>query len=88
VEQGIYSKDIRFTCSCRNSSDYLLRFQTCIQITNVRSCNDVYIYSVEIFIIVILMYPVLNLTHILNILDKFSMGVTKTLTIYLNNFER
>jgi hypothetical protein len=22
------------------------------------------------------MYPVLNLTHILNILDKFSMGVT------------
>lgn len=26
------------------------------------------------------MYPVLNLTHILNILDTFSMGVTKTLT--------
>jgi hypothetical protein len=36
----------------------------------------IYIYSVENFIIVILMYPVLNLTHILNILDKFSMGVT------------
>jgi hypothetical protein len=34
------------------------------------------IYSVEIFIIVILMFPVLNLTHMLDILDKFSMGVT------------
>jgi len=30
----------------------------------------------KIVIIVILMYPVLNLTHMLNILDKFRMGVT------------
>jgi hypothetical protein len=30
----------------------------------------------EIVIIVILMYPVLNLTHMLNIPEKFSMGVT------------
>jgi len=28
-------------------------------------------------IIVILMYPVLSITHMLKILDKFSMGVTK-----------
>jgi hypothetical protein len=38
------------------------------------------------FIIVILMYPVLNLTHILNILDKFSMGVTVVDNDYNDDF--
>ena len=45
-------------------------------LADVRSCHDVYIYLVNIFIIVILMYPVINLTHMLNILDMFSLGVT------------
>jgi len=34
-----------------------------------------YICSEKFLIIVVLMYPVPSLTHMLNILDKFSMGV-------------
>jgi hypothetical protein len=44
-------------------------------LSDVRTYIGVYIHLVENYV-VILMYPVLNLTHMLNILDKFSVGVT------------
>lgn len=42
-----------------------------IKCTNLCGC----IYSFERNYVVILMYLILGLTHMLNILDKFSMGV-------------
>jgi len=47
-----------------------------IFLSDVRTYFDVYIHLVKI----ILMYSVLSLMHMLNILDKFSMSVTFSIT--------
>jgi hypothetical protein len=39
-----------------------------------------YINSFEVFMLYILMYPVLNSTHVLDFLDTSSMGVTPIVT--------
>jgi len=49
---------------------------TLVVLFQMYKTNNSIICSHNFFIILILMYPVQSLTRMLNILDKFSMGVT------------